>query len=249
MKKINISKEDLIKLYCENQYTTETIAQIYKVNRTTISNRLKEYSILVNTNQRKFQSRKNISLSEKQISLIIGSSLGDASIILSGRRINAYFKVSHCEKQLEYVEWKKEILGTLSSEISKYIDKRGNSIMYNLYTLSHPKLNIFRELFYNDHIKIIKLELENYLTPLSLAIWFMDDGNKNRISTDGFSKDDNYLLQNIIKNKFELEVNVLKYNRNNKDYYYLSFDKNNIKKLNNIIEPFMIKSMKYKLNN
>ena len=209
MKKIDIPREELVELYVDKKLTMFEIAEIYKVDRTTISNKLKEFQIDSDPSQRKYRILKEVPLTKEQKEFIIGSVLGDASVILSGRKITPYFKVAHCEKQKDYLIWKKQILGNLVNTINKQIDKRGNSTMYQFNTISHKELNFFRKLFYNNNKKIIKEELGLYVTPLALAVWFMDDGtlcNKcnYRLSTDGFTKEENLILANILKKQNHL---------------------------------------------
>jgi predicted DNA-binding protein YlxM (UPF0122 family) len=253
MKKVEITRERLTELYVDKQLTMFEIAEIYNVNRTTIANRLKEYEIDSNPSQRKYKILKAIPLLKEQKELIVGSILGDASLIRSGRRINTYFKISHCEKQKEYLFWKKAILGNLVNSIAKMIDKRGNSIMYGFNTLSHHELNFYRDLFYENNKKVINKDIGLYLTPLGLATWFMDDGSKDcnnvsyRLSTDGFSKEDNYNLKFILKSNFDLNVKVCEYEKHQKKYYYLSINKRNSAIMTDIISPYIVDCMKYKL--
>lgn len=252
MQKVDIPKGRLVELYCEKYLTTFEIAEIFKVDRTTISNRLKEFGINSNIGQRKYRIIKATPLNKEQKEMIVGSVLGDGSVIISGRKKNAYFKVAHCEKQKDYLMWKKEILGGLVNVVNKQEDKRGNSVMYQFGTLSHHELNFYRNLFYENNRKIIRDELRNYLTPLGLATWFMDDGSKcnrcnYRLATDGFDKVDNYKLQQILKANFDLNAKVLEYIRNDKKYYYLALNKYNTVNMTKIIAPYIVNCMKYKL--
>ena len=67
--------------------------------------------------------------------------------------------------------------------------------------------NWLHDMFYkninNKFVKIIPLDLENYLSPLALAIWFMDDGSKIhntvRISTNNFNYNECVFLSKIFK--------------------------------------------------
>lgn len=252
MKKVLIEKEDLILLYKEKKLTQKEIGKIYNVNRTTISNRLREFGISPNPNQRKFISSKDNKLSNKQKELIVGSLLGDGSLVLSSRRVIPYFRVSHCLAQAEYLKWKHQILSGISRPIYKNVDKRGNSIMYNMYTLSHPDLIDLYNLFYQNRKKEIKYEILNYMTNLSLAVWFMDDGTKinnssYRFSTEGFTLEENLILKDILKNKFKLDSKVCNYSRKNKKYHYLYLDKKSSEKMNELIKEYILETMKYKL--
>lgn len=70
-------------------------------------------------------------------------------------------------------------------KLYKRIKKNGKVFFYysiNSYTFS--SLNWVHDMFYkmdetkNKYVKIVPEEISKYLTPLSLAIWFMDDGWK-----------------------------------------------------------------------
>jgi hypothetical protein len=252
MKKAEISKEKLIELYVQKNMTTFEIGEIYGVNRSTISNYLKIFGIDTNPSQRKYKILKETPLTQEQKDLIVGSTLGDGSIILSGRKITPYFKIAHCEKQKDYLYWKKEILGNLVNNVSKNIDKRGNSIMYGFHTISHKDLNPIRKMFYENNKKVITENIIDYISPLGLAAWFMDDGSKTRsnnyrLSTDGFSEAENYILKEMLEKKFGVLVKVCEYTRHDKKFYYLSINKENSIKMTQEIKPYVVDCMKYKL--
>jgi len=252
MKKIDIPKDKLIELYCEKHLTMFEIAEIYNVDRTTISNKLKQFNIDSDPSQRKYRIIRGIPFTKTQKEFIVGCTLGDGSVICSGRRINSYFKVDHCEKQKEYLMWKKELLGNFTNTINTYVDKRGNSTMLGFHTIAHTELNFYRKLFYENNKKVIRDELGLHLSPLGLAVWFMDDGSLNstcnyRFHTQGFTEKDNIKLQNILKANFDLNVKVCEYERNNTKYYYLSLNKRNATNMTEIIKPYVVDCMKYKL--
>jgi len=252
LKKIDIPKEKLVELYSEKQLTMFEIAEIYNVDRTTISNKLREFEIDSDPSLRKYRILRAVPFTKQQRELVVGSTLGDGSVILGAKRKTSYFKVAHCEKQKDYLMWKKEVLGNFVNTITKNADKRGNSIMYGFATISHQELNYFRKLFYDNNKKIIKDEIGLHLTPLGLAVWFMDDGTLSgtcnyKLATDGFSREDNYKLANILKINFDLNAKVLEYERRNQKYYYLFFNKRNSINMTEIIKPHMVDCMKYKL--
>lgn len=60
---------------------------------------------------------------------------------------------------------------------------------------------------------------------------------------NGFSFEENTILKNILKDKFNIETKISK----TKSYFYLLLNKENTIKLNNIIKDHVIKCMKYKL--
>ena len=254
MRKFNITKEELIDLYEVKRLTAKQIAELKGSNKKSVLRQLKRYEIVANHAQRKFEDIKKVPLTDFQKEFLFGTLLGDGCIGKHGRINKAYrFFIGHCEKQVEYLRWKHKIIEGLSSKILKRIDKRGNSIMYNFHTLTHPDLEFFEKFFYINRVKIVRPELEQYLTPFSLAVWFCDDGScyrkkgKFSLATDGFSLEDHLILKNIFKNKFNIDCKICTYIRRKKTYYTTGFNRENSKKLDALIRPFVIESMQYKL--
>lgn len=253
---MKIEIETLQDLYVNKRKTTYEIAEILQTNRKTISRLLKEYGIEINPKQRKYELIKKIPLTKEQKEMIIGSMLGDGCIAPHGRKNKSYrFIVGHSEKQKDLVYMKKAVLGNLVNTISKRDDKRKNSTMYCFSTVTHHEFKKIYELFYDNGKKVIKNELFNYITPRSLAFWIMDDGsagfNQNkvyiRLHTEGFTEDDNYRLQSMLKSCFDIRSKVCRYNRNDKVYCYLSINKENTIKLSKLVEEYFVDCLKYKI--
>lgn len=229
------------------------IALLYNVDRSTISNKLKLYNIPATNYKREFSDKKSCILTDYQISVIAGSLLGDGSLIKRTNCKFPYFKIGHCEKQLEYLQWKKNILENCSTDILKIIDKRGNSIMYDFRTVSTSQLDSLYDLFYCNGKKVITESIKPLLNNVSLVVWFMDDGsccgrhNEYRLSTEGFSKDENYILSSILKDNFDIDASVLKYSKGIKEYYYLLISVKSARAMTEIIKDHMVDCMKYKL--
>jgi nucleoside 2-deoxyribosyltransferase len=94
------------------------------------------------------------------------------------------------------------------------------------------------------------------LTPLSLAIWFCDDGSLDNgynyhLHTRGFAEHENNELSLYFKQKWNIETTVKKAysKRYAKTYYELGFDKENAVKLTDLIKFHMLPSMLYKILN
>jgi len=83
--------------------------------------------------------------------------------------------------------------------------------------------------------------------PLTLAIWFMDDGAQNRKSvyfnTQQFCCDEQQLLLRSLKRQFGLEGNL---NRD-KSYFRIRLYEESAQRLKFLIRPFMPEFMQYKL--
>jgi recombination protein RecA len=112
--------------------------------------------------------------------LIIGMLLGDGTI-----SNNYVFKLSHGEKQKEYLEWKIKLLneyGIKNNGLKEYIQKIGYNIGSKVYysQLSIiPFIKVLRRVIYNPKKNYANRKLLNRLNALAIAIWYMDDGHIN----------------------------------------------------------------------
>lgn len=121
---------------------------------------------------RKIQKR----LSKKQKSLLIAMLLGDGTI-----SSNFVFKLSHSERQREYLEWKVNLLNEneiKNNGIKEYISKCGynvgQSVLYSQISII-PTIKALRRAVYKPK-KTFTRRLLNWLDELGIAIWYMDDG-------------------------------------------------------------------------
>ncbi len=186
------------------------------------------------------------SLTQYQLSIIIGSILGDAYIRKIKGRKDAFLEINHSIKAREYVDWKYNALKNIcvSPPKKRIIDERRTA--YRFYTKQHNELSALLNLFYKNKKKIIPSSL--VLNPLILAVWFMDDGSKTRkfdvyLNTQQFSfADQRKLLAKLRDLGLRARLNK------DKKYYRIRFLKESIGKLNKIISPYVIDSMKYKLS-
>lgn len=115
-------------------------------------------------------------LSKEQKSLLIGLLLGDGTI-----SSNYVFKLSHSEAQREFLEWKIDLLNKLgfkNNGVKEYIStcgyNKGSKVLYSQMSLN-PTIKALRRTVYTPKKRITR-RLLNWLTPLGLAIWYMDDG-------------------------------------------------------------------------
>lgn len=94
---------------------------------------------------------------------------------------------------------------------------------------------------------MIPSNIYDYITPLALAIWIMDDGTWKtsgvRIATNSFTLEEIKLLSFTLEKKFNIKSSLHK----NNNSYQLYIKKESIFLLKNIILPYLHKSMFYKL--
>ena len=182
------------------------------------------------------------SLSEVQQSIILGSLLGDGYMRC---KANAHLQVTHSIAQKSYVDWKYKNLSEYILTPPKSYKGNSKRIGYRFFTRSLPEFTCFYKRFYVDGVKIIPSELK--LTPLALAVWFMDDGSRSGnscyLNTQGFLLQDQLKLIDFLSKYFGLKPNC---NRD-KIYYRLRFSVEDSKKLTELIEPYVLPFLRYKL--
>lgn len=210
-------------------------------------------------NKKWISVKNSLFLTEKQKQLIVGSLLGDGTMHIFKNGHNANFKVEQGLKQKAFVEWKYDILKNwVFTEPKLSYRYRGDDRekypkSWWFRTISHPILTEMHDKFYqktdqNGKKKIVPKDLAKDFTPFSLAVWIMDDGCFSQkiidISTYSFLLSDIDFLQRLIKNKFNLEA---RYHKDRDKGYRMYFRKSETDKLINIVAPFIIPSMKYKI--
>lgn len=197
--------------------------------------------------------RDTYKLSDTEISILIGTILGDSTI----RYVHNQCKYpnltfTHGENQKEYFDWISRKLQNLKSSIniydSAYIRTNGEVAKRWVFTGKNMKcLEEFYNIFYPNKEKIIPIDfLKENFTELSLYCLFMDDGsydihtNSYIINTQCFSKENLKEFCNFLFENFNLSFNIKSDN-----CLYLKHESNNILKdiLSRINE---CKTMSYK---
>jgi recombination protein RecA len=153
------------------------------------------------------------------------------------------FRVNHGLIQKEYVDWKYRELASLTNSSPKLVE---NHCYFR--TVSHPYFCWMRKIFYDEERKIVPESIENMITPLALAVWFMDDGTKEghqvRLNTQSFSERENKKLSKIL----EAKLGIISTINRDKNYFRLRISDKSMKLFREMVNPFIIPSMRYKLS-
>ena len=194
--------------------------------------------------------------------LIIGMLLGDGTI-----SNNYVFKLSHGYKQKEYLEWKINLLnehGIKNNGLKKYISTCGynlGSIVYYSQMSVIPFMKVLRRVVYKPIKNYANRKILNRLTPLGLAIWYMDDGHINIRKTDdkihGFYikiatclyKEQNQIIIDYFKEIWNISFYQFKEGKPGKNTYSLCCGTQEGIKFIELIKPYVesCPSMLYKI--
>ena len=182
------------------------------------------------------------SLMENQKAIITGCLLGDGAMRC---KTNALLEINHSIKQKAYVDWKYEWLRNMVSSPPKARRCNGDRVAYRFTTRSLPELTRFYRRFYKDGKKIIPDDLE--LTPLSLAVWFMDDGCKSYraiyLNTQKFDTQSTNRLVELLKRQYGITARLNK----DKSYYRLRVTVESAARFKEIVKDHILPFFQYKL--
>ncbi len=190
------------------------------------------------------------------ISIMFGSLLGDAHAEKRlkglGTRISFFQEDSHVEYLLFLHKMLSE-LGYCNPKVPTITNRLGAKgkvrKIIRFSTWTYTSFNWIHDLWYKDKIKCVPECIGQYLTPLALAIWIMDDGAKVgkglKFSTNSFTYSECLILVKALNDNFNIKASIQSAGSNNQ--YIIYIWKESMDDLRNIISPYIIPAMKYKI--
>lgn len=174
---------------------------------------------------------------EKEV--IVGCLIGDGSLEKSGKHYR--LRIGHTIRHRDYVRWKYALLQRLCITEPQYVPATRS---IRIGTIGHTELSTIRHQWYINGIKTVPLDFK--LTPLMIAIWFMDDGCKQGKSVDFsvhcFSKESIQILQKGLE-EFGV-TSIVNFDGKGSRLYVRRSSYDCFKEL---VKPYMQKCMAYKL--
>ena len=159
-------------------------------------------------------------------------------------RPNALPEINHSYRQRSYVEWKYGHLAELVATPPRKRRGNGDRVAFRFVTRSLPVLTPYYRLFYKGGRKRV-LEVE--LSPLTLAVWFMDDGCRSRnavyLNTQQFDSAEQRRLLAMLERQWGSGGAL---NRD-KCYRRIRISVDGTKRLTQLIEPYLLPELRYKL--
>mgnify|MGYP002507818573 CR=1 FL=1 len=207
-------------------------------------------------------------------SLLIGMTLGDGYIRKGTKAVHYNISCTHNPKQYDYLIWKMELLKEnltknywLTIKNTKFNGKGvfdGNVgkeyIMHQGELGTHPLVTEVYKESYISNKKIVTKEFLNQLTPIGLAVWYMDDGNlgyrknpngsiKSRnvtLHVEGFDEDSQKNIIRYLKDVLDIDASLQK----SRDKYKVWMNVPNSIKFLKIVAKYvqMVPCMRYKID-
>ena len=195
-------------------------------------------------------------------SAVVGMTLGDGYMV---KKVPTSMSFVHSPRQLAYATWKAGILEVLTGYPIKpysYQTKLSNGKSYEqvrFMSRTHPLLQRIRYVAYPDAKKTITEKLLFYLTPLGLAIWYMDDGSINFIKRKGkitgrqiflhtaCPENEADLVRNYFLSTWGIDWKKFKI-RQDSGFFSLRANANNAVEFFKLISQYVHPSMRYKID-
>ncbi|MEX2625678.1 MAG: hypothetical protein WD225_02280, partial [Ilumatobacteraceae bacterium] len=111
-------------------------------------------------------------LSDFQWEVVLGGLMGDASLSPSRSGNGARLRWGHGARQVDYGDWKASLFANVG--VSRSENSRG-AVFHDVQPM--PELAELRQAVYVGGKKVLSDDYLKRLTPLSLAVWYMDDGS------------------------------------------------------------------------
>lgn len=187
-------------------------------------------------------------LSATQQSVLVGTLLGDGCLAKHGRfhRLHVKHKAAH----IALVEYKHEVFtGFVTMQLDRF-DQRLGTKRYpcaQFATRTSPVFTGWYERFYRDGRKHVPVDIEWLLTPLAVAVWFMDDGAADyagvTLQTHSFVGSEVRRLVEVLCGRFALVASA----RRNKGGEIIYVAARSLPRLRELVEPHVLPEFAYKL--
>ena len=195
----------------------------------------------------------HLSLTQKQI--IYGIILGDGHLQKTGKK-NARLRLEHGKNQKEYLFWKVDQFKKIFQGKPKYMERihpksKGKYGYWRHQSVSTPYLGKLRRIFYPQDKKQIPNDLKKYLSPRTLAVWYMDDGyfysrdNDCHLYLGRVSREEAENVSQAILDLFNLSNKVID---KKKKGYVIYFSPKIAKKLKKLLKKYIIPQFNYKFS-
>lgn len=208
---------------------------------------------------------------------LLGTLLGDSSIRLAHSRSKS-LQVTCVQggKQWFYFYEKERILKSLLSTRRVYdyegFQSAGDGVplrsIFSCVTKSLPYFDKFSDLLVDGKRTISRSYLDR-LSPLGIAVWFMDDGSFTgwrmrdgvrvklfpglsgsiHLSTHGFGYDGNVIIQDYFKDVWDISFRLIQDKRlkESKSWYLTTADVESTRKFCELVAPYVLTEFQYKL--
>ena len=180
--------------------------------------------------------------------MLVGTLLGDGCLAKHGRFHRLHVK--HQISQRALAELKREVFCDFVTMPLHQFDQLLEGRRYpcvQFATHTSPLFSEWHQRFYRERRKVVPVGLAEWLTPLSMAIWFMDDGGADyaglSLQTHNFELEETEHLVATLAARFGIRATT----RANKGHWIVYIPSSSVGSFCSVIEPHMLPELRYKL--
>lgn len=219
---------------------------------------LKKYTILNQIRNRSHTKEAGNNNNVNDTSLIIGSLLGNSYLEKNEKGVRIVF--IKCSGNIEYlinfyshlskIGWLRLPSDKTKKPVLNKVIAKNNKLLYYWRVESYYLIQFdwLYEMFYKDNRKTIPSNLKDYLTPLSLTTWYLDNTDKLYLSShQSFHLNNenlNYISQ-VLKDKYDINTY---YRLESKGKVVFYIEKNPLSNFIDTVKPYISSSLQCKLN-
>jgi recombination protein RecA len=198
-------------------------------------------------------------LGEQQLQVVLGALMGDGNLSPNRRdRSGTRFRMGHGAKQAEYLDWKTSLLSNVGH--SRTVNAKG--AVFADFTPLPELAELHDAVYFGDGKKHLTWEYLKSLTPLALAVWYMDDGSftvrskgvqertaggtgRIEIVVEAMSPGSRDRLVKYLRDTHKLDVKLI--SKGAREVSAILFTTAASEKFQKLVAPYVHPSMDYKL--
>lgn len=239
-------------MYLKEHKTIREIAKHFGASTLKVAYYLKKYNV------RRVERWERYGLKHfttRQREYLFGSLLGDDYLRKNKGGKYPSLRVAHSIEQRKYVNWKYHIWESIvPGGIKRNVPIKTSTGVYfmdRFTTAAHPDFKEFFEIFYQDSRKVVSEKILHNLTPLSLAVWYMDDGYYKRhrgraqLSTNSFTYKENVIIKKYFEETWGISPNI---GKSDSGTHYIWFNTGDTIEFFNVIKNHILPLFGYKVD-
>jgi hypothetical protein len=187
-------------------------------------------------------------LTSRQQQILVGTLLGDGCLAKHGRFHRLFVK--HQLAQVSLVEFKRAAFDEFITMRLHRFDQRLGERRHpcvQFVTRTSPVFSEWHQTFYKGRRKVVPENIAALVTPLSIAVWFMDDGGADYagldLQTHNFGLEEVELLVATLAERLKVTATT----RANKGRWIIYIPASSVGAFRSAIEPHMLPELRYKL--
>lgn len=195
-------------------------------------------------------------MDKKWKQVVVGLILGDGNLRPpTKRKGESLLDVKYNDRYLSYLRWLHQVFQPIG--VNPIRSKKEYN-QHRFYTKPSKEMGDLYKIFYPQGKKIVPKEIFKLLShPLSLAVWYMDDGSLDFrdkyhfnacFATYNFSKNDCELLREVLDLNFGLKAKVHKSTMRGKIYFRLYILAGSMEKFIKLVSPYILPCFSYKIS-